>query len=458
MLRMFSGLRIWASGSRASLGGARGLAADRRNRRIVLSASAGVGQRLAQVAATFFLMPILLRVLGPAQFGIWGAAASLAWLAGFSDMGTGPALLTLVARSTASNDAAEARRYITGALIFGCGLTGLAGLATLMAWIALPQIRYGPYFIAAIGLALNIPLTAANSVWMALQKGYSSAFWELVQTLLTLAGVFAAAAWTRDVRVYVAIVYGSLVLGNLGSLVHLFVRHSELRPEGLVAPLSSVKAVAGPGVGYFMLALAGGLFYLLDNILALALLGPEASARMTIALRICIAATGALVAISQPLWPAFSEAAAAHDWHWIRSMLIRGSALLVGISIAGSSILLVYGRRLLGWWLHQSLGITRSLLWAIAGWVIAQALLRVPCLLLNALSIIRYQIVLASAGLLFALALKLFLSSRLGVAGILWGTTAPLLLIILPAFMWRIFSWATHADGGNPASVTEVVG
>jgi len=458
MLRMFSGLRIWASGSRASLGGARGLAADKRNRRIVVAAGAGVFQRLAQVAATFFLIPILLRVLGPAQFGIWGAAVSLAWLAGFSDVGTGPALLTLVARSTASNNTAEARRHIAGAVSFGCGLAGLAGLGTLAAWIALPQIRYGPYLIAAIGLAVNIPLTAANSVWMALQKGYSSAFWELVQTLLTLAGVFAAAAWSRDVRIYVAIVYAGLVLANVGSLVHLFVRHPELRPEGLVAPLAAVKAVAGHGVGYFILGLAGGLFFLLDNIMALALLGPEAAARMTIALRICITAAGALAVMSQPLWPAFSEAAAARDWHWIRNILIRGSALLVGISIAGSSFLLVYGRRLLGWWLHQSLGITQSLLWAIAVWVFAQALIRVPCLLLNALSIIRYQIVVSSAALMLALALKLLLSSRLGVAGILWGTTAPFLLIIFPAVTWRIFSWAKHADRGNPPPVTEVVG
>ncbi len=72
--------------------------------------------------------------------------------------------------------------------------------------------KAGVYLIAAIGLAVNVPLNAGNNVWMALQKGYVSGRWELVQTLLTTAGLVAAPALTRDVRVYVAVVYTGLVL------------------------------------------------------------------------------------------------------------------------------------------------------------------------------------------------------------------------------------------------------
>ena len=61
----------------------------RRNRRVVVSAGVGIFQRLVQVGSTLVLMPLLLRVLGPATFGVWGAAASLAWLSGLVDIGTG---------------------------------------------------------------------------------------------------------------------------------------------------------------------------------------------------------------------------------------------------------------------------------------------------------------------------------------------------------------------------------
>jgi O-antigen/teichoic acid export membrane protein len=197
---------------------------------------------------------------------------------------------------------------------------------------------------------------------------------------------------------------------------------------------------------YFSLNLAGSLSFLLDNVLALALLGSAASARMTIVLRMCFMSLTTLGVVAQPLWPAFAEAAESNDWPWLRRVLFRGAALLVGIAIAGSAILLLYGERLLRWWLRGDLGIDQALLWAVAAWVSAQALIRVPCLLLNGLSILRYQIVVSAAATVLAWVLKILLSSRLGVAGILWGTTVSVLLIVFPAVTWRVFRWA---GGGN---------
>jgi O-antigen/teichoic acid export membrane protein len=414
----------------------------KRNRRVAVSASVGVFQRLVQVGSTLVVMPLLLRVLGPAKFGIWGAAASLAWLSGLVDIGTGTALVTLVARSSALDRAEQARRHIAGALSMGSGLAGLMLVAAFVASInGAAQGRTAPYLIAVIGLAVNLPLNAGNNVWMALQKGYYSGFWELVQTLLTTAGLIAAAALTRDVRVFVAVVYVGLVLANIGSLVHLFWWHPELRPEGLWFSWPVMREVAGHGVLYFILALTGGLSFLLDNVLALGLLGPEASARMTIALRICVTAIGGLAVMSQPLWPAFADAAEKADRKWILKALLRGSALLVGLTIAGSSLLLIYGERLLRWWLHTNLGIGSGLLWAISAWVLAQALVRIPCLLLNGLSVLRYQIVVFSVATLLAFALKFALAPYFGVAGILWGTTTTVLLIVIPASIWRIWQW-----------------
>jgi O-antigen/teichoic acid export membrane protein len=417
----------------------------KRNRRVVVSAGVGIFQRLVQVGSTLVLMPLLLRVLGPAKFGVWGAAASLAWLSGLVDIGTGTALVTLVARSSALDRAEQARRHIAGALGIGSWLAGLTFLAALVASISGgAHGRAAPYLIAVIGLGVNMPLNAGNNVWMALQKGYVSGFWELVQTLLTTAGLIGAAALTKDLRVYVAVVYMGLVLANGGSLVHLFWRHPEIRPEGLSVSWAAMREVAGHGVLYFILALTGGLSFMLDNVLALGLLGPEASARMTIAMRICVTAIGALVVMSQPLWPAFAEAAERGDRKWIRKALVRGSALLVGLTVAGSFLLLVYGERLLRWWLHTDLGIGRGLLWAISAWVLAQALFRVPSLLLNGLSVLRYQIAVFSVATLLAFALKFALAPYFGVAGILWGTTTTVLLIVIPASIWRIWRWAMH--------------
>jgi O-antigen/teichoic acid export membrane protein len=398
-----------------------------------------VVQRLLQAASTLLIMPLLIKSLGPAQFGVWGAAASLAWLAGLVDLGVGAALVTLVAEATARNREDDARQHVTGALVVGSGLAALAlAAASVAALIAAPQAKAGPYLIAVVGLALNLPLSGANSVWMALQKGYVSGLWELVQTLLTTAGLLAATLVTSDVRVYVAIVYGGLVAANLGSLCHLMLRHSKLRPSGLAGMRQAARSVVKQGMMYCALGVAGGLSYLLDNVLALQLLGPEASARMTVVLRVSMTAAGILAVISQPLWPAFAEAAARADVRWIRRALMRGSALLLGVAAAGSALLVAAGGPLLRGWLRADLGIGADVLWAMAAWILMQALVRVPGLFLNALSVIRFQIFATTAATLAAIGLKLLWAPGFGVAGILWGGTAANLLFVCPAIVWRI--------------------
>jgi O-antigen/teichoic acid export membrane protein len=431
------------------------MSAHRRNRRIAASAAFGILQRVVQAFCTFLLIPRLLGTLGAASFGVWGAATSLVWLTGLADMGTGSALVTMVAQSVAVEDFHQARTRITSALTIGSSLAAFIFLLTFLAWAfgAMPD-GSAPYLIALIALTLHIPLNSANNVWMALQKGYVSGFWELMQTVLTTVAVFVAFGSTKNVLVYVTLVYGGLLVANFGSLIHLFLRHPELRPRELPESLASLKEMGESGIMFFILGIAGSLSFMLDNVLALQWLGPEASARMTIAMRICMTAVSLMVVLSQPLWPAFAEAAHTADRRWIRRSLLRGTALMVGATAAGSVILLLWGERLLRLWLHADLGIGTALLWAISAWVVTQALLRVPGLLLNGLLLIRFQIGVFSVATLVSFALKFLLVRWLGTAGILWGTSIAGLLITFPASMWRIYRWArqSSAQQGFPAA------
>lgn len=394
-------------------------------------------------------MPLVLRVLGPANFGTWGAAVSLAWVVGLADIGTGAALVTLIARSTArETENHEARDYLGGALGLGSNLAiVLLAAAAIIVLIAVPQKNAGPYLIVVVGLALNIPVSTANNVWLALQKGHISSLWESLQTLLTLVGLLTAVMFKADLRVYIGVVYAALVLANLGSLMHLLLAHPDLRPRpDAVMSLTRMREVLRHGMMYFAMGIAGGLCFFLDNVLALKLLGPEASARMTIAMRICMTAVSMLVVLSQPLWPAFAEAAERRDEHWIRRGVLRGTTTLALFTLSCSVILIVFGERLLSWWLHTNLGFGRGLLVAIAGWIVAQALSRVPNLLLNGLSILRFQIIVYSFAAVVALGLKCTLPQRFGLSSILWSTTIPILTIVIPASTWRIRRWRQESS------------
>jgi O-antigen/teichoic acid export membrane protein len=416
--------------------------ARRRDRRIALAAGAGTFQLLVQAAGGLLVIPIVLRALGLRQFGVWGAATSLIWLSGILDIGIGPALVTLVARSTALQRADETRDHVMGALAMGIGLTLFLlalGPAALLA--ALPRAIVGPYLVAAVGLALALPLNAASNIWMGLQKGYVSGFWGMTQTVMTVTGLLAAAAFSHDVRVYVAVVYGGMVVTGLGCMTHLFISHPELRPRTLAVPMKAITGVAEKGVLFFILSLSASLSYLLDNVLAMWLLGPKASAEMAVALRVCLTSFGLLCVISQPLWPAFAEAAQKRDGQWIMRRLLRGSTALVGAAAAGGAVLMAFGAPLLRWWLRADLHIGAGLLAAMAAWILVQSVFRLPLLLLNGLSILRFQVVICFTGALSAFGLKFLLAPRLGVAGILWSTTITALIIVVPALAWRVHRW-----------------
>jgi O-antigen/teichoic acid export membrane protein len=279
---------------------------------------------------------------------------------------------------------------------------------------------------------------------MAIQKGHISGLWELAQTLITLGGLIVASLSTTDVRVFIAVVYGAMVVANGGSLIHLLFAHRDLRPHHL-SPFSEIGKVLREGFLLFALNLVGGLSFLLDNVLTLHLLGPEASAQMTIALRLCMTGLGFLLVVSQPLWPAFAEAAEKLEKRWIRVSLFRGIALLTGLALVGSFILLMFGQRLLQTWLHSSLDIGQTLLWAISGWVIAQALIRVPHLFLNGVSIVRYQVIVTAVASALAISSKIVMARSLGLSAILWCTTLTIVIIELPAFLWRCLHWYSNS-------------
>ncbi len=407
-----------------------------------MAAGAGFFQRVVQVGTTLVIMPAVLRTLGASKFGVWGAVTSLAWLRGLVDLGVGAALVTLIARAAALNRSETVRNLILGALGLGASLAlvlSLIGSAVVVATV--PQPRAGLFLIAVIAMALNIPLDSSKSVWMGFQKGHISGGWDLVQTLLTGAALIVATIYTSEVRIYILLVYAALLVSNLSCLVHLLLARRELHGSGLTGIGEATRGLFRQGMSYFLLSVASALSYLLDNVLALQLLGPEASAQMAIALRICMLSWGFLEVLSLPLWPAFAEAGVNADLPWIRRNLTRGTGLMISVALGGGALLLLLGKPVLRLWLRTDLGINQGLLIAIAAWILAQALNRVPNVFLNAVSVVRFQAMVGSIATVVAYLLKFFLASRVGVGGILWGTTSSILLIVLPANLWRIRKW-----------------
>ncbi len=424
-----------------------------RNRPLALAVTASAVHRVLQVASTLVIIPLALHALGASGFGLWGAATSLAFLAPMLDLGLGAALISQVARAWADGD-----RRLASDLV-GTGLMGTVAMAMLVlagGSLLVSLSTAGPeravFMLAVAGLALNVPFSTANNIWIGLQKGYVAGCWDMVQTLLSAGGLLWAALSGAGVIVLVAAFYGGIVVASALSLTHLLLAHPELRPARLRVPAAIWRAVLGKGGLFFLITALGVLAYSLDNVLALVILGPVASAQMAIALRIGVNAIGIIASLTQPLWPAFVDAHAKGDDAWTRATLLRGTAIVTGITATGAIILVTVGEPLLRLWLGKDLGLGGPLLGATAFWVFALAVPRVAALMLNALSILRLQVLALGAATGLGLALKYAFAGYFGVTGILVTTPVCWLLIVWPAFAWRLVRWrqASRSMAGAP--------
>ena len=425
-----------------------------RSRRLVVSSTVGILQRTVQIVGTLITMPLVLHALGQQAFGIWGAATSLAWMTATIDFGLGNSLLTEVARAVARQDTDEARRQITAALYLAVALALVVlGIAVASSLCGASSVTTHTYLLAVGALALNIPGSLSVAVWSGLQRSDRVWAWEALQTVLTIGALYALTLLTSDVRCYVAATFGGLLIANICSLAHLLLRNANLRPRRELPSWNRLAALLRRGVPYVILGLAAALAVNSDNIIALSILGPSAAGQMAIAQRACMTALGLLWVVTQPLWPAFTDAAVRGDHMWLRAHIARGSAVVIAAAIGGSALIVLFGRPLIELWLHSGPTLDQNVLWSMAVWIIVPALGRIPDVLLNALGVVWFQVAVAVVYSTLAFLLKLALAPNFGIAGILMATGIGYGLTHLPAYVWWVWRWLRRGDmNRRPAS------
>ncbi len=418
-----------------------------RSRRAIFSSFAGVGQRLLQMGGVLIIMPMVLHAIGAEGFGVWAAAASLSWMTVVVDFGVGQALLTNVAQNVARGDIAEIRRQIGAALAVSLvlSLAGTILAAAIIPRVASPQVA-DAYLIAAVLLSINIPLSLTGNVWTGLQRFHMTSAWETFQTIFTVCGLFVLTRFSTDMRYYVAVTAGGLLIANVASTINLYSRYPELLPSLRLPSASRCLALLQRGAPFFILSVAATLAVNLDSVIALSRLGPDAASRMAVAQRACLTALGLLFVVTQPLWPAFTDAATRGDYVWVRRGLLRGAVVVTLCTVSGGAILILFGQPLLDLWMGGGMNLGQDVLWAMAAWIAMLSLGRIVDVLLNGLGAVWFQarVAIAYSGLAFLL--KFLLAPDFGVAGILASTAMAYGLTYAPAYIWWLRRWLRDAN------------
>jgi len=414
---------------------------------MLLSMLAGFPVRMLQILSGILIVPLAYRYLGAERFGLWSAVTALTSILTLADFGIGNGLITTISAATGREEPERIRRAVSTAIL----IVGTIAAALLVALALLTLLGDWARWLNVAGTSaagdarpagalcvlsalLLLPVSLAAKIRTGLQEAFLNSAWDAAGVLLSL-GLFVAAIRLDAGMAALAIAVGAgPVLAALGNGIGLLRRQS-LRPRWSAVDFEGFEPVARLGLLYFALACAAALATAADNLIAIRLLGPASAGSVGIAAKIFGAAQAVVIVALMPLWPAFGEALARGDHRWARHALWRSVGLSFGISLLGAGALLAIANPVIGLWLGQGTVLPVGLLVANAVWLVLQSVGNVFAMLLNGAGVIRFQIAVSLSYAAVAVALKFWLASRLGIAGIVWATVASYALLLLPLYV-----------------------
>lgn len=407
-----------------------------RHRRIFLTAGASFIAKAVALLTTFLTIPLTLDYLGLERYGLWMTLSSLIATVAFADLGLGNGLLNAIAEAHGKNDTARAARAISSAFFMLVAVGLIAALlfavgCSLVDWpgffnVSSPAARQEtvPTLIVLAGcFVLSIPLAVVSYTQLGYQQGFASSIWSMVGSLLGLAGVLAAIQLRAGLPWLVLAVAGAPLVSTAANwLVFFGARRPDLRPALRAATAGEARLLFRRGFLFFLLQVSAAVAFSSDNLVAAAVLGPAAVAEYSVVAKLFSFVPLLLAMLLNPLWPAYGEAIAGGDLAWVRRTLRRSLLVSVGAACLAALILTLFGRLFIRIWVGPEVVPSFGLLAGMGLWVILWSAGTALAMFLNAANILLLQTVLGLIMTAVSIPLKVWLSSRFGIAGIIWGT------------------------------------
>ena len=426
--------------------------ARERRRRAALTALASMAARGVGIAAALITVPLTVRYLGPERYGLWVTISSLLAFLSFADLGMGNGLLNAVAAAHGAGDEAAARRYVSSAFFFLLAVAAALGLAfagayALVPWPRLFNVRSplaaveaGPAVAVLVAcFVANLPLGVVQRVQLGYQEGFANSAWEGMGSALSLAGLVLAVHARAGVPWLVLAAAGGPTIALLLNGYALFWRR---RPALLPRP-SYVSRDAGArvvrvGILFFVLQVVGATAFLSDNLIAAQIVGASAVTTYAVPKRLFDLQTVLCGLALAPLWPAYGEAAVRGDVAWIRAALRRSVGAVLLFTVLASAVLVVWGAPIVRLWAGPAVRPSFALLLGLGLWTVMLNVGTAASMFLNGVNAIRFQVGVACAMGVGAVALKVVLTRQYGVPGVVWGTLVAYGVLAIAPIAWYI--------------------
>jgi O-antigen/teichoic acid export membrane protein len=419
-------------------------AARGRYARILRAVWSGGAARILSSLVGLLTLPLAVRYLGAARYGVWITVTTTAVWLNLLDLGIANTLTNQISQAYALGDKEAARRYFTNALVLTCAATALAGVSFAFLfgridWIQLfnvsvkvssAEVRHT--VAVAVGLMLlALPCSLGSKLLAGYQELHRSAYATGAGAVATLLGLALGIALHVSMPVLYVMSMGCTTFASLFLLLLTISRKPWLLPRCSAVDRVSAKELLGSGSSFFLIQVAAVVVFSSDNIIVSHYLGASEVTPYSVTWRVAGLAAVLQSLIFPALWPAYAEAYARHDYLWIRQTFMATMKGILGLNVFCALGLICFGRMVIRLWAGAAAVPDRHMILAMALWIIVSGFMSVESCLLAALNRTRGQAILSVGAAVVNVVLSVTLVRSVGALGVIGGTILSYVAVLI---------------------------
>jgi len=389
------------------------------------------------IGCSFFVVPLLIKLLGNEQYGIWSTLLSISsWIVLF-DFGIGNGVKNKIAEAIAKDRPWDVRIYISTAYFINGVILITIFLLFLLTSFHVPWDRFfntssisknnlrNVVFVFGSFLLLNFWLNLLNQIASGLQKTSISILNQLIVNLLFLLVIIVFNKSIKNSLVGLSFGYGiSLIASSISLTIWFFKKYPAYSPTVKQIEIKYISSITNLGIQFFIIQIAVVVLFTMNKIIITQMFGPQYVTQYDVVLKLFSVISLLHNILMTPLWPAYSDAYHHNDMQWIKNTI--GNQIKLYLLIVFITVLLVFfSPFIFKLWLGSSFILDKNLIVAMMFFILVSTWNSIFACLINATSKIFLATAINSILLIIniPICIGLIRFYNLGIEGVVYGTT-----------------------------------
>jgi O-antigen/teichoic acid export membrane protein len=382
----------------------------------------------------FFLTPFVVGHLGSLAYGIWILAVSTVSYLNLLDLGLRSAIVRFVSKARAEGKVGEAQSAINAALVFRVGVAGGIGLLSVGLAFAFPHMFKVPpamayaakvtVLLCSLGVAVTLLCGVFGAVLSAIHRFDVLSSISIGQTVARASGVLLI---LHSGRGLVALAYWEFCIVCVAGMVTWGAARACF-PEGKVRlhrpEMETLRKISSYSFVTFLIVIAVQVVFYTDNLVVGAVLSVSVVTYYTIGGSLAMYSGQVSAALGQTFIPLASTLDAAGRPNDLQRLLLRGTQVLLALSLPIDVALVLRGKTFIGLWVgpqySEVSGTVLQILMISQFFSVANATASQIAFGVEKHKAVAKQ---ATAEAALNLGLSVVLAKTIGVYGVAWGTS-----------------------------------